>query len=224
MAFFNQLTRRSLSQSAVMSAVIKNVTVIGSGLMGAGIAQVAAQSGHKVTMVDLDKEIVKKAEQKISASVQKAAKKKFGDNNDDAVKFTSEVLERLSTSTDAVAAVKGADLVIEAIVENLDAKKTLFVQLDPPSSNPSWKKSKDYKAGGSSRRSYSEETKQDIEKSNTVAPQHTIFASNTSALSITEISEATQRKDRFGGLHFFNPVPIMKLLEVITFRRVYEET
>ncbi|KAK7072763.1 hypothetical protein SK128_009931 [Halocaridina rubra] len=178
MAFFNQLTRRSLSQSAAMSAAIKNVTVIGSGLMGAGIAQVAAQTGHTVTMVDIDGEAVKKAEKRIGDSIHRVAKKKFADG-DEANKFISEALGRLSTSTDAVSSVTASDLVVEAIVENLDVKKKLFAQLDA------------------------------------AAPQHTIFASNTSSLPIGKIAEATNRKDRFGGLHFFNPVPVMKLLEVV---------
>lgn len=179
MAFFNQLTKRSLSQSAAMSAAIKNVTVIGSGLMGAGIAQVAAQTGHTVCMVDIDGVAVQKAEKRIGDSIHRVAKKKFGDKTDEGTKFVTEALARLSTSTDAVAAVATADLVVEAIVENLDVKRKLFSQLDG------------------------------------AAPQHTIFASNTSSLPIGKIAEATNRKDRFGGLHFFNPVPVMKLLEVV---------
>lgn len=179
MAFFNQISRRTFSRSAAMSTVIKNVTVIGSGLMGAGIAQVAAQTGHTVTMVDIDGAAVKKAEERIGVSIQRVAKKKFGGESDEASKFIAEAVGRLSTSTDAVASVSSADLVVEAIVENLDVKKKLFSQLD------------------------------------SAAPEHTIFASNTSSLPIKNIAEATDRKDRFGGLHFFNPVPVMKLLEVV---------
>ncbi|XP_064111623.1 hydroxyacyl-coenzyme A dehydrogenase, mitochondrial-like isoform X1 [Macrobrachium nipponense] len=178
MAFVNHIAKRAFSKSATMSA-IKNVTVIGSGLMGAGIAQVAAQTGHTVTMVDIDGEAVKKAEQRIKTSIQRVAKKKFGGEGPDAEKFISDAIQRLGTSTDAVASVTAADLVVEAIVENLDVKKKLFSQLDA------------------------------------AAPEHTIFASNTSSLPISKIAEATNRKDRFGGLHFFNPVPVMKLLEVV---------
>lgn len=179
MAFFNHIAKRSFSQSSAMSAAIKNVTVIGSGLMGAGIAQVAAQTGHTVTMVDIDGEAVKKAEQRIGASIQRVAKKKFAGEEEAATKFINEAVQRLTTSTDAVASVTSADLVVEAIVENLDVKKKLFSQLDA------------------------------------AAPEHTIFASNTSSLPIGKIADATSRKDRFGGLHFFNPVPVMKLLEVV---------
>lgn len=188
MAFFNQLTKRSLSQSGAMAAAIKNVTVIGSGLMGAGIAQVAAQTGHTVTMVDIDGAAVQKAEQRIGASIQRVAKKKFGGESDEANKFIAEAIGRLSTSTDAVASVSSSDLVVEAIVENLDVKKKLFSQLDA------------------------------------AAPQHTIFASNTSSLSIGKIADATNRKDRFGGLHFFNPVPVMKLLEVVRISETSQAT
>jgi len=91
----------------------------------------------------------------------------------------NDTLARLSISTDAVEACKQSDLVVEAIIENLKIKKTLFEALDA------------------------------------AAPEHTIFASNTSSLPIGEIAEATKRLDRFGGLHFFNPVPVMKLVEVV---------
>ncbi|KAG0717995.1 Hydroxyacyl-coenzyme A dehydrogenase, mitochondrial [Chionoecetes opilio] len=178
MAFFNHLARRSFAQSAAMANAIKNVTVIGSGLMGSGIAQVAAQTGHNVTMVDIDPVAVEKAQKRIGASIARVAKKKFGEG-DDAAKFMNESMSHLKTSTDAVASVESADLVVEAIVENLKVKKELFSKLDG------------------------------------AAPAHTIFASNTSSIPIAKIAEATSRLDRFGGLHFFNPVPVMKLLEVV---------
>ncbi|XP_050719772.1 hydroxyacyl-coenzyme A dehydrogenase, mitochondrial-like [Eriocheir sinensis] len=178
MAFFSHLSRRSLSQTAAMANAMKNVTVIGSGLMGAGIAQVAAQTGHTVTMVDIDPVAVEKAQKRIADSIGRVAKKKFGEG-DEASKFISESVGRLRTSTDAVASVESADLVVEAIVENLKVKKELFSKLD------------------------------------NAAPEHTIFASNTSSLAIAKIAEATNRRDRFGGLHFFNPVPVMKLLEIV---------
>ncbi|XP_063601544.1 hydroxyacyl-coenzyme A dehydrogenase, mitochondrial-like isoform X1 [Penaeus indicus] len=179
MSFFTALTTRTFSNSARMAAAIKNVTVIGSGLMGAGIAQVAAQTGHTVTMVDIDKAAVDKAEKRIAASIQRVAKKKFSSDEGEATKFISEAISRLSTSTDPVASVGSADLVVEAIVENIGVKQKLFKELDQ------------------------------------AAPEHTIFASNTSSLPIGKIAEVTDRKDRFGGLHFFNPVPVMKLLEII---------
>ncbi|KAB7502234.1 Trifunctional enzyme subunit alpha, mitochondrial [Armadillidium nasatum] len=165
---------RNFSNSAVMANAIKNVTVIGSGLMGGGIAQVAAQTGHNVVMVDVDDGVLSKAHERISTSMKRVAKKKFGDSQEEANKFVSDSLSRLTTTS-----VKNADLVVEAIVENIDIKQKLFKQLDE------------------------------------AAPEHTIFASNTSSLSIQKIAQNAKRKDRFGGLHFFNPVAVMKLLEVI---------
>ncbi|XP_037800986.1 hydroxyacyl-coenzyme A dehydrogenase, mitochondrial-like [Penaeus monodon] len=188
MSFFTALTTRTFSSSARMAAAIKNVTVIGSGLMGAGIAQVAAQTGHTVTMVDIDKAAVEKAEKRIAASIQRVAKKKFSSDEGEATKFISEALSRLNTSTDAVASVGSADLVVEAIVENIGVKQKLFKELDQ------------------------------------AAPEHTIFASNTSSLPIGKIAEVTDRKDRFGGLHFFNPVPVMKLLEVVRIPETSQNT
>nr|CAD7573260.1 unnamed protein product [Timema californicum] len=170
--------KRSLSTSRLMSAAIKNVTVIGGGLMGSGIAQVAAQTGHQVTLYEINQEALKKAKQGIMVSLQRVAKKTHKEQPEKAEMFVHETLDRLKTTLDLEASVKEADLVVEAIVENIEAKHKLFSSLD------------------------------------TIAPEHTIFASNTSSLSIGEIASVTKRKDRFGGLHFFNPVPVMKLLEV----------
>lgn len=92
--------------------------------------QVAAQTGHTVTMVDIDEGAVSKAQKRIGDSIKRVAKKKFGDDGDGAAKFISTAMASLGTSTDAVAAVGSADLVVEAIVENLDVKKKLFADLD----------------------------------------------------------------------------------------------
>merc|ERR1712106_167278 len=170
------------------AAAIKNVTIIGSGLMGAGIAQVAAQTGHSVILVDIDANAVGKAKDRIGASIQRVAKKKFAKDPEAGETFISTALGNLQTSTDAISAVKSADLVVEAIVENMEVKKKLFAQLDE------------------------------------AAPAHTIFASNTSSLPIGKIAAATTRNDRFGGLHFFNPVPVMKLLEVVRIPETSDET
>nr|CAD7392348.1 unnamed protein product [Timema cristinae] len=180
--------KRSLSTSRLMSAAIKNVTVIGGGLMGSGIAQVAAQTGHQVTLYEINQEALKKAKQGIMVSLQRVAKKTHKEQPEKAEMFVHEALDRLKTTLDLEASVKEADLVVEAIVENIEAKHKLFSSLD------------------------------------TIAPEHTIFASNTSSLSIGDIASVTKRKDRFGGLHFFNPVLpplfepalVMKLLEVST--------
>lgn len=150
--------------------------------------QVVAQSGHNVTLVEVNSDVLKKAEDRISTSLSRVAKHLHKNNPDEAQKFINETRSHLSGSTNPIEAVKQADLVIEAIVENLELKHELFKSLDE------------------------------------AAPQKTIFASNTSSLSIGDIAAVTNRKDRFGGLHFFNPVPVMKLLEVIRTPETSEET
>uniref|UniRef100_A0A7N8XV39 3-hydroxyacyl-CoA dehydrogenase n=1 Tax=Mastacembelus armatus TaxID=205130 RepID=A0A7N8XV39_9TELE len=179
---------KSFSSSAVRSVVIKNVTIIGGGLMGAGIAQVAASTGHSVTLVDTSDDILKKSVKGIEGSVKRVVKKKFADKPEAGEELIQKVLQNVSTSTDAGLAVRGSDLVVEAIVENLKIKQDLFATLDK------------------------------------LAPAHTIFASNTSSLSVSDIASSTSRLDRFGGLHFFNPVPMMKLVEVIGTSATSQET
>ena len=148
--------------------------------MGAGIAQVGAQTGHKVTLVDVSKDVLDKSQARVGESIKRVAKKKYKEDLAAGEKFITEAMARLTTSTTADEALKTADLVVEAVTENLELKQKLFRSFD------------------------------------SLAPAHTIFASNTSSLPIAEIALATpDRKDRFGGLHFFNPVPVMKLLEVI---------
>ncbi|XP_055700510.1 hydroxyacyl-coenzyme A dehydrogenase, mitochondrial-like isoform X5 [Phlebotomus papatasi] len=167
---------------------IEKVVVIGGGLMGAGIAQVAASSGYKVTLVEVNDQLVEKARANIQKSLARVAKKQFKDDETAQTNFVSATLGRLEATCSLTDAVRDTDLVIEAIVENIKVKHDLFSKID------------------------------------SVAPQHTIFASNTSSLSIKEIASATKRPDRFGGLHFFNPVPVMKLLEVIRTAETSEET
>ncbi|XP_029361378.1 hydroxyacyl-coenzyme A dehydrogenase, mitochondrial isoform X2 [Echeneis naucrates] len=171
--------RRSLSSSAATHVAIKHVTIIGGGQMGAGIAQVAASTGHTVMLVDTNEDILKKSIKGIEASLIRVVKKKFADKPEAGEEFIQKVLQNVTTSTDAGASIQSSDLVLEAIVENLKIKQDLFGHLDK------------------------------------LAPAHTIFASNTSSLSISDIASSTNRLDRFGGLHFFNPVPMMKLVEVI---------
>lgn len=183
-----KIITRGLSTSAQQWTPIKTVAVIGSGLMGSGIAQVAATTGHKVVVIDQTQEIVDKSGASIQKSLTRVAKKKFKDDAQAAEGFVAETMSRLSFQTDAIAAVKDADLVVEAIIENLDIKRKLFSSLD------------------------------------VVAPAHTIFASNTSSIPIQDIAVSTTRQDRFGGLHFFNPVPMMKLVEVIRIPETTDET
>lgn len=187
MAFFNQICR-SFSTSSVRNVVIKHVTIIGGGQMGAGIAQVAASTGHSVTLVDTSDDILKKSVKGIEGSLKRVVKKKFADKPEAGEEFIHKVLKNVSTSSDAAASVQTTDLVLEAIVENLKIKQGIFGALDK------------------------------------VAPAHTIFASNTSSLPIADIASSTSRLDRFGGLHFFNPVPMMKLVEVIGTSATSQET
>ncbi|CAH1638956.1 unnamed protein product [Spodoptera littoralis] len=170
---------RNFSSSSAMQSAIKNVTVIGGGLMGSGIAQVSAQAGQNVILVDVSSDVLAKSQKSIGANLGRVAKKMYKDKPQEGEKFVTDAMARIKTSTDPSEASKSADLVVEAIVENMSVKHKLFSQLDA------------------------------------VAPNHTIFASNTSSLSINEICSVVKRKDRFGGLHFFNPVPVMRLLEVV---------
>jgi len=147
--------------------------------MGSGIAQSAAQNGFNVTIVDMNDQLLNNSKNIIEQSLKRIGKATFKEDAAAVEKFYSDSISKIKFEKDSVAGVKDADLVIEAIIENLDKKQELFSLLDKK------------------------------------ADKSTIFASNTSSLSITKISEATQRKDRFGGLHFFNPVPIMKLVEVV---------
>ncbi|XP_051940471.1 hydroxyacyl-coenzyme A dehydrogenase, mitochondrial [Hippocampus zosterae] len=188
MAFFGYHMCRAFSSSAFRSVAIKHVVIIGGGQMGAGIAQVAASTGHQVTLVDTSDAILTKAIKGIEASLKRVVKKKFADKPEAGEAFIEKALRNVSIATDAAAAVQSADLALEAIVENLKVKQDLFSVLDK------------------------------------AAPAHTIFASNTSSLPIGDIAAATSRLDRFGGLHFFNPVPMMKLVEVIGTSATSQET
>ncbi|XP_032825126.1 hydroxyacyl-coenzyme A dehydrogenase, mitochondrial [Petromyzon marinus] len=180
MAFIGRQFVRAMSAGAAVKKIkIQSLCVVGSGQMGAGIAQVAATTGHKVVIVDQTDDILQKAIKGIESSLKRVVKKTFGDNTEAGAKFMADTMSNISTSTDAAAVVHSCDLVLEAIVENLPVKQSLFSQLDK------------------------------------FAPEETIFASNTSSLPITDIANSTSRQDRFGGLHFFNPVPVMKLVEVV---------
>jgi 3-hydroxybutyryl-CoA dehydrogenase len=164
---------------------IQKVGVVGCGLMGSGIAQVCAQAGLQTVVREVSPELVEKGLKGIEKNLARLVEK--GTITEQA---KSEIRSRLKgiTSLDEL---KDCDLIVEAIIEQLPAKRELFSTLD------------------------------------TLCPPHTIFASNTSSLTITEIAAATKRPQRFVGLHFFNPVPVMKLVEVVrtiaTDPAVYEE-
>lgn len=158
---------------------IKNVTIIGAGLMGSGIAQVAAQNNFNVVIVDAEDEYLQKCMVMIRKSLDRITKKKFPNEPKGSSKFISDTLNKITTTIKPEVGVANADLVIEAITENLDAKHTLFRKIDE------------------------------------AAPPACIFTSNTSSLPISEIAAVTNRTENFAGLHFFNPVPMMKLVEVV---------
>lgn len=179
---------RVFTRNMATAAKINNVVVIGGGLMGAGIAQVAAATGHKVTLVEVNDQLVDKAVGSIKKSLERVAKKQFKDDPAKGQQFIEQTLSNLKGSAKLEESVASTDLVIEAIIEKMNIKHELFSKIDA------------------------------------VAPASTIFASNTSSLSIAEIGAVTKREDRFGGLHYFNPVPMMKLLEVIRTEKTSEET
>ena len=165
---------------------IEKVGVVGCGLMGSGIAQVAAQAGCQVTVREVSQQFLDKGLQSIDKNLARLVEKGTLPAAD-----RDQIRGRLRGTTN-VEDLKDSDLVIEAIIEQLPAKRELWSALDK------------------------------------LCPKHTIFASNTSSLSITEMATFTQRPDRFLGMHFFNPVPVMKLVEVIrtiaTDPKVFEET
>ncbi|KZO93584.1 3-hydroxyacyl-CoA dehyrogenase [Calocera viscosa TUFC12733] len=183
-------TRRHFSGSSSRMQAVNNMTVFGGGLMGAGIAQVASQHGIKVTLCDLTDQALATSKTMMQKSLSRIANKKHPDSKDEQQAYISSVFDNVTLTTDPALAVKDADLVIEAIVENIKVKKELFRMLDEECS------------------------------------AKTIFASNTSSLSISEIASATSqaRRAKFGGVHFFNPVPQMKLVEVIRTEETSDET
>lgn len=152
---------------------ISKIGVLGAGTMGAGIAQVSVEAGFDVVLVDVVPEVVDKAIKSLNKAWAKAVEK-GKKTADDVAKFSSQLV----TGSDT-AQLKDCDIIIEAIIENIDIKKKVHAQLGE------------------------------------ICKAETILATNTSALSITEIAAATNRPDKVVGMHFFNPVPVMKLVEVI---------
>ena len=161
---------------------IKRVGVLGCGLMGSGIAQVAAAAGYETVVRDVSKELTGRGRAGIEKSLAKFVEKGKLD-----AAARDATLKRL-TFTTTVADLKGADVVIEAITEDLALKNALFKELDG------------------------------------MCGAATLFASNTSSLTIAEMAAATKRADRFVGLHFFNPVPLMPLVEVVRTVTTSDET
>jgi 3-hydroxybutyryl-CoA dehydrogenase len=153
---------------------MNNITVIGSGTMGNGIAHVFAQYGYKVNLVDIKSESLEKALSTIAKNLDRqVAKQTLTEVEKQAT------LSRITTYTDLKLGVENADLVVEAATENIDLKLNIFRQLDQ------------------------------------YAPQLCILSTNTSSISITKIASVTSRPSQVIGMHFMNPVPVMKLVEII---------
>jgi 3-hydroxybutyryl-CoA dehydrogenase len=154
-------------------AEIRRVAVLGCGLMGSGIAEVAARAGYETWVREVNDELAERGRKSIRKSLDRAVEK---GKLDSTVRDQTIGRVHMTTALDELA---GADIVIEAVVENIDVKNEMFRALDG------------------------------------MCRPDTIFASNTSSLPIATMAAATKRPHRFVGLHFFNPVPVMKLVEVV---------
>lgn len=162
---------------------IKNVSVIGGGTMGNGIAHVFALSGFEVTLVETNQEFLDNALNTIEKNLDRMLSKQKITNDE-----KEAALKRLHSTLNTIEGVQKADIVVEAIPENFDLKKRVFKEIDKN------------------------------------APEKAILASNTSSISITKLAAETNRPKKFIGMHFFNPVPVMKLVEVINGLETDEET
>ena len=162
---------------------VKKICVLGAGLMGSGIAQVSAEAGYAVSMRDIEDRFVQGGLNIIKKNYERAISKgKMTKAQADGF------LSKIKGVVDFVSAVEGADVVIEAVIENMDLKRHVYKELDQ------------------------------------LCAKETILASNTSGLSITEIASVTKRPEKVIGMHFFNPVPVMKLVEIIKGPSTSEET
>lgn len=162
---------------------LRQITVIGSGTMGRGIAQVAALAGYDTILHDVEDSLLSSALDAIRNSLEKAVEKG---------KLTTAELQsalaRIQPATDLESAAREANLIIEAVPEDFDLKRDVLSQVD------------------------------------LYCGSDTILASNTSSLSITQLASSVERRDRFIGMHFFNPVPIMKLVEIVVGERTSNDT
>jgi len=161
---------------------IKKIGVIGAGTMGHGIALVCAKNGYDVVMRDIEQKFVDSGMAKINKFLGRSVEKgNLGEEE------KNKILNKI-TPTTKLDAVRDCDVVIEAILEDVNLKKNLFKELDA------------------------------------VCSEHTILASNTSTIPVTDLASATKRPEKFIGMHFMNPVPLMKLVEVIKGLRTSDET
>lgn len=162
---------------------MNNITVIGSGTMGNGIAHCFAQNQFNVNLVDISEDKLKKALLVINKNLDRQVARSILNADEKA-----KVLERIKTSTNLEKSSEQADLIIEAASENIKIKEELFRQIDA------------------------------------LAPEHCILASNTSSISITKLASYTNRPENVIGMHFMNPVPVMRLIEVISGFKTSEDT
>jgi len=153
---------------------IKNICVLGAGLMGNGIAQVCAMAGYSVALRDIEQRFVDGGMNTIRKNLAKVVEK--GKRSQDEM---NAILGRIKPTLDLKEAAANADIVVEVVIEVMDVKKKVYAELEE------------------------------------IVPAHCLFFTNTSGLSITEMAAVTKRPDRFIGTHFFNPVPVMRLLEII---------
>jgi 3-hydroxybutyryl-CoA dehydrogenase len=162
---------------------IKKICVLGAGVMGSGIAQVSGEAGYQVSMRDVEDRFIQGGLNTIKKNLERAIHKGKVSREE-----ADGILSRVKGFMELAPAVQDADIVIEAVTENMGLKKRVYEELDR------------------------------------LCPQKTILASNTSGLSITEIASMTKRPDKVIGMHFFNPVPGMRLVEIIKGQATSEET
>jgi 3-hydroxybutyryl-CoA dehydrogenase len=161
---------------------VRNITVVGAGTMGHGIAQVCAAAGYDVVLTDADPDALSRALDRIDGNLKAGvARGKLTESDRD------DTNSRLSTAPNIDTAAASADLCIEAVIEKLEVKHAVFAALESH------------------------------------APQHTILATNTSSLPIAKIAEPLERPERVVGMHFFNPVHIMQLVEVVVHDRTSDD-
>lgn len=162
---------------------VKKVAVIGGGTMGNGIAHVFAMSGIPVNLIETKQEFADRALSTIEKNLDRMVKKEKIDEDK-----RNETLDSISVFLDISEGVKDVDLVVEAVPENLDIKRSVWEKVDA------------------------------------AAPDHAILGSNTSSISITKLAAITDRPEKFIGMHFFNPVPVMKLVEIVRGLETDDET
>jgi 3-hydroxybutyryl-CoA dehydrogenase len=162
---------------------IKRISVVGGGTMGSGIVHICALKGFKVDLIEVNEELTKKALTTISYNLDRQVKKNIISEDE-----KTQTLNNIKTTVGVENTNKDTDLIIEAIVENKEAKLNLFNKLKA------------------------------------IVKSDSIFVSNTSSISITELSSSSGRPDKFIGMHFMNPVPVMKLVEIIRGYETSDET